>query len=113
MEIVYLRLLAHAAAIGLVTACMIVLALAWYYGWSIRIAHIPLALGSMALFDFWFLFLLISLREIGVVPREALAPILAALELGAVSLGWLWFGFMLRSNFRFRIRAEIEPAPTI
>lgn len=114
MDIVlYLRLLAHAAGIGLITAIIIVLFFAWRYGWSIRISHIPLAITSMLLFDFWFLFLLISLREIGVVPREVLTPLLGSLEAGCVVLGWSWFVFMLKSNFRFSLRTPVEAEPYI
>lgn len=114
MDIVlYLRLLAHAAGIGLITAIIIVLAFAWYYGWSIRISHIPLAITSMFLFDFWFLLLLISLRDIGVIPREVLTPLLGSLEAGALILGWSWFVFMLKSNFRFSMRPSVEPTPSI
>lgn len=113
MDITILRSLAHAAAIGLITACMVTLFLAWRYGWSIRISHLPLALGMLALFDFWFLFLLLSLREIGIVPREIMVPLLAVLELGAVTLGWSWFIFAVKANFKFALHRAVESTPGI
>ncbi len=113
MDTTILRLLAHTAAIGLITAIMTVLLIAWYKGWIIRISHIPLALGTLLMFDFWFALLLVSIHDTALVPREILVQILAALEVGAVVLGWSWVLFMLKSNFRFRIRIEAEPSPTI
>ena len=109
---IYLRLLAHTLGIGLVVAMIIVLAFALYYGWSIRISHIPLAIGALTLLCVWLLFLLLSIRDIALVPREALATLLGSLELGGFVLGWAWFIFMIKSNFRFTLRWRTRrPSP--
>jgi hypothetical protein len=100
-----MRLCAHYAAIGLLTAMIFALIMA--RGSRVKISHIPLAVASMTLFALWLFLLSLSIRSVQILPREAIVSVLAMLELGGTVLGWAWFAMAIRFNFRLRPRASL------
>ena len=99
MDSTILRLLAHYAAISLVTAAIFAVIVA-----RANIAHWRLAVAALVLLDAWLIFLALSVRSVALFPREQIVPLLAILELSAVGLGWSWFAMSLRWNFRVKPR---------
>ncbi len=101
-----MRLCAHYAAIGLLTAMIFALIMA--RGNRVKISHVPLAVASMLLFALWLFLLALSIRSVQLFPREAIVPVLATLELGGTVLGWTWFAMAVKFNFRIK---RSSPAP--
>jgi hypothetical protein len=100
-----MRLCAHYAAIGLLTAMIFALIMA--RGSKVRVAHVPLAVASMTFFALWLFLLSLSIRSVQIFPRESIVPILAALELGGTALGWAWFAMAVKFNFRLKAHSSL------
>jgi hypothetical protein len=102
MDTSILRLLAHSAAIALITAAIFAIVVARH-----NIPHWRLIVAGLILLDFWVIFLALSVHSAAFFPREQLVPLLAILELGAVALGWSWFVMTVRWSFRIKRSAVL------
>ncbi len=94
-----MRLVAHTAAISLITAAIFAIVVA-----RNAVPHWRLAVASLTFLDIWMILLALSVRNAAILPRDQLVPMLAILELGATNLAWCWFAMTVRINFRLKPR---------
>jgi hypothetical protein len=102
MEWTYIRLTAHILLIGWTTAVAFLLILA--RGKTVQIVHVPVAIVGLTLFSMWIVGLVATMKSTGAIPREAIIPLLAILELGASISAWGWLLLSARYSFRFSLR---------
>jgi len=101
-----LRLAAHWLLVSLITAILISLWLA--RGQQIRLTHLPLAFGSLVMFGLWILLLAVSVRDVALLSRSLLVPILVTLEGAGTFLGWTWFLASVRASFTIVRKQKAE-----
>ncbi len=100
----YVRLFAHLAWVAWFTALFFLAHAA--DGRNIRMTHTYVGRGAIVLMVFWFLLLVSTVRGAELLPRAAIVPTLAALELGGGVLAWTWLVWCGSDNFRFEFRRD-------
>lgn len=73
-------------------------------GRSVLITHTRLGMMAIVLLGAWFGLLLLTVRGVAVMPREAIVPTLAALEMGGWVLAWAWLIWCGSENYRIEFR---------
>ena len=98
----HVRVLAHLLGIGWLTSVFFLARAS--EGRTIRITHTPIGMSAILLLGAWFVLLVLTMRGVAVLPREAIVPSLAALELGGWVLAWVWLVWCGSENFRIEFR---------
>ncbi len=73
-------------------------------GRAIRMTHTYIGRAALVLMIAWFILLASTVRGAELLPRAAIVPTLAALELGGGVLAWTWLVWCGSDNFRFEFR---------
>lgn len=102
MDATWLRLVAHTLTIGVILASIASLLIAhgkplyWrYWRWLVVTLYLYLC---------WFSLLLVSVKNVALLPRDQITVILGGLELCAALVGWVWWVQTVRKSFRISWR---------
>ncbi len=100
----HVRLLVHLLWVAWFTALFFLAHAA--DGRNIRMTHTYIGRAAIVLMVAWFVLLASTVRGAELLPRAAIVPVLAALELGGGVLAWTWLVWCGSDNFRLEFKRD-------